>query len=217
MKSGNAGPGVIAITQGTVARCCCCSSTIVRTFAGTHAGGVFLLLYRNSPARVFFRILLTRGVARARDALPEQPARVFFRILLTRGLARARHALRFSLADVVVVVVKVVVVLVVVVVVVWTCARVQVYTSYATTNSHVFNSAGGSCSTCSASHQASSGCSTTRRGGGAHSRRAHCCSCCCCCCRRRGYKQGCRSGGWGVAASWSACSAASRSPHHAQG
>ena len=193
MKSGNAGPGVIAITQGTVARCCCCSSTIVRTFAGTHAGGVFLLLYRNSPARVFFRILLTRG------------------------LARARHAQRFSLADVVVVVVKVVVVLVVVVVVVWTCACVQVYTSYATTNSHVFNSAGGSCSTCSVSHQASSGCSTTRRGGGAHSRRAHCCSCCCCCCRRRGYKQGCRSGGWGVAASWSACSAASRSPHHAQG
>ena len=38
MKSGNVGPGVIVITQGAVARCCC-SSTIVRTFAGTHAGG----------------------------------------------------------------------------------------------------------------------------------------------------------------------------------
>ena len=217
MKSGNAGPGVIAITQGTVARCCCCSSTIVRTFAGTHAGGSSCCCTGTATRASSFASYSLGGWLVLGMLYRNSPARVFFRILLTRGLARARHAQRFSLADVVVVVVKVVVVLVVVVVVVWTCACVQVYTSYATTNSHVFNSAGGSCSTCSASHQASSGCSTTRRGGGAHSRRAHCCSCCCCCCCRRGYKQGCRSGGWGVAASWSACSAASRSPHHAQG
>ena len=34
----------------------------------SHKGSCTLLLYRNSPARVFFRILLTRGLARARHA-----------------------------------------------------------------------------------------------------------------------------------------------------
>ena len=68
------------------------------------AGGSSLLLYRNSPARVFFRILLTRGLARARHArrcsLVSTSNSTTRTPVLGGGLgARARHAQRFSLAD----------------------------------------------------------------------------------------------------------------------
>ena len=86
--------------------------------------GVFLLLYRNSPARMFFRILLTRGAGSSSACSATSPRRSsassggalvlgllgaarWCRLLTQRrvrqcsggGLgARARHAPRFSLA-----------------------------------------------------------------------------------------------------------------------
>ena len=87
--------------------------------------GVFLLLYRNSPARMFFRSLLTRGAGSSSACSATSPRRSsassggalvlgllgaarWCRLLTQRrvrqcsggGLgARARHAQRFSLAD----------------------------------------------------------------------------------------------------------------------
>ena len=67
MKSGNISPGVIVITQGA-GSCSACSALLVGvvTKLNDDSGGsglwlllfLFLLLYRNSPARQFFRILL---------------------------------------------------------------------------------------------------------------------------------------------------------------
>ena len=65
MKSGNVGPGVIVITQGAVARCCC-SSTIVRTFAGTHAGGSSCCCTGTAPRASSFASYSLGGTHRRR-------------------------------------------------------------------------------------------------------------------------------------------------------